>query len=57
MMVPTVRFYTRGVRAVHKPEHLSAVFGSITPLTPVRNEEARSGSGDPEFADLPRLDQ
>src|ERR1700730_11898301 len=30
----TVRFYTRGVRAVHKTEHLSAVFGSITPVTP-----------------------
>ena len=34
MMVATGRFYTRGVRAVHKTEHLSAVFGSITPVTP-----------------------
>ena len=33
-MVATVRFYTRGVRAVHKTEHLSAIFGSITPVTP-----------------------
>jgi site-specific recombinase XerD len=35
MVVATVRFYTRGVRAVHKTEHLSAVFGSITPVTPI----------------------
>jgi hypothetical protein len=34
IVVATVRFYTRGVRAVHKTEHLSAVFGSITPVTP-----------------------
>ncbi len=34
MVVATVRFYARGVRAVHKTEHLSAVFGSITPVTP-----------------------
>jgi len=32
--VATVRFYTRGVRIVHKTEHLSAVFGSIAPVTP-----------------------
>jgi phosphoglycerate dehydrogenase-like enzyme len=32
--VATVRFYTRGVRAVHKTEHLSAAFGSIAPVTP-----------------------
>jgi hypothetical protein len=31
MMVAPARFYTPGVRAVHKTEHLSAVFGSITP--------------------------
>ena len=30
----TVRFYTRGIRSVYKTEHLSAVFGSITPVTP-----------------------
>jgi hypothetical protein len=28
MVVATVRFYTHGVRAVHKTEHLSAVYGS-----------------------------
>jgi len=33
-VVATVRFYTRGVRAVHKTEQLSAAFGSITPVTP-----------------------
>ena len=31
MMVASAQFYTPGVRAVHKTEHLSAVFGSITP--------------------------
>src|ERR1700730_7422258 len=35
MMVATVQFYTRGVRAVHKTEHLSAVLGSIAPVTPI----------------------
>src|SRR6266404_8238304 len=34
MMVPTVRFYTRGVRAVHKTEHLSVVLVPITPVIP-----------------------
>jgi hypothetical protein len=34
MVVATVRFYTRGVRTVHKTEHLSAAFGSITPGNP-----------------------
>jgi hypothetical protein len=34
LLVATVRFYTRGVRAVHKTEHLSAAFGSIAPVTP-----------------------
>ncbi len=34
IVVVTVRFYTRGVRAVHKTEHLSAAFGSIAPVTP-----------------------
>src|SRR5271167_968028 len=38
MMMATVQFYTRGVRAVHKTERLSAVFGSITPVTPTRVE-------------------
>ena len=35
IVVATVPFYTRGVRAVHKTEHLSAVFGSITPGNPI----------------------
>ena len=35
MVVATVRCYTRGVRAVQKTEHLSTVFGSITPVTPL----------------------
>jgi hypothetical protein len=39
MVVATVGFYTRGVRAVHKTEHLSAVLGSIAPVTP--GSEAR----------------
>jgi hypothetical protein len=30
----TGRFYTRGVRTVHKTERLSAVFGSVTPGNP-----------------------
>src|SRR5271166_4350924 len=34
IVVATVRFYTRGVRSVHKTEHLSAAFGSIAPVTP-----------------------
>src|ERR1700716_2380420 len=34
IVVATVPFYTRGVRAVHKTEHLSAIFGSITPGDP-----------------------
>ena len=38
IVVATVRFYTRGVRAVHKTEHLSTVFGSITPVTPCTGE-------------------
>jgi hypothetical protein len=33
-MVATVRFYARGVRSVHKTEHLNAAFGSITPRYP-----------------------
>ena len=36
IVVATVRFYTRGVRAVHKTEHLSAAFGSVAPKTPKR---------------------
>jgi hypothetical protein len=36
MMVPTVRFYTRGVRAVHKTEHLSAVLVPLLPLPQIR---------------------
>jgi DNA-binding LacI/PurR family transcriptional regulator len=35
-----VRDYTRGVRAVHKTEHLSAVLGSITPVTPELQQQA-----------------
>ena len=44
MVVATARFYTRGVRAVHKTEHLSAAFGSITPGTLVvpRNVGSKS---------------
>ena len=34
IVVATVRFYTRGVRSVHKTEHLSAAFGSVAPKTP-----------------------
>src|SRR5690242_3829729 len=41
IVVATLPFYTRGVRAVHKTEHLSAVFGSNTP-------------GDPKSLTLPR---
>jgi len=31
----TVRFYIRGVKPVHKTEHLNAVFGSVTPGDPI----------------------
>jgi hypothetical protein len=34
IVVATVRFYKRGVRSVHKTEHLSAAFGSVAPKTP-----------------------
>jgi hypothetical protein len=39
MMVATVQFYTRGVRSVHKTEHLNAVFGSVTPGDPYTTGE------------------
>src|SRR5258708_40124488 len=39
IVVATVRFYTRGVRAVHKTEHLSAAFGSIAPVTPIPDRQ------------------
>ena len=35
-LLATVRFYTRGVKAVHKTEHLSAASCSITPVTSKR---------------------
>ena len=34
IVVATVRLYKRGVRSVHKTEHLSAAFGSVAPKTP-----------------------
>src|SRR5271157_4000915 len=46
IVVATVRFYTRGVRAVHKTEHLSAVFRSITPAIPTKAlQEERPETG------------
>jgi hypothetical protein len=39
-VVATVRSYTPGARAVHKTEHLSAVYRSITPVTHYQQVDA-----------------